>query len=258
MANALQTVFTDIANAIRGKTGKTDAIAPANMASEIESITTGGGNTGGWAALASDGASYMGEEITVPGENSRPITIACTLSDSNKYRITINDVEYETDFSKSVVYEDIYFSLYGTDLTFHGDTVSTTTCTLKLERWDSTISGGGEVSLQDKTITENGTYTADEGYDGLGNVTVNVAASGGIDWSALHMYAGTVNGRNFTVIKEITDTGIWSGAGTNGNMGLHQAYYAGSDDPDQGINVLATLEVLTVGNTYDWMELIGV
>lgn len=32
---------------------------------------------------------------------------------------------------------------------------------------------------QDKTITENGTYTADAGYTGLGTVTVDVASSGG-------------------------------------------------------------------------------
>lgn len=36
-----------------------------------------------------------------------------------------------------------------------------------------------EIVLQDKTITENGTYSADEGYDGLGSVTVEVASSGG-------------------------------------------------------------------------------
>ena len=40
--------------------------------------------------------------------------------------------------------------------------------------------GGGSISLQDKTITENGEYTADAGYDGLGKVTVDVAGSGGI------------------------------------------------------------------------------
>lgn len=34
------------------------------------------------------------------------------------------------------------------------------------------------IILQDKTITENGTYTADEGFDGIGQVTVNVEASG--------------------------------------------------------------------------------
>lgn len=36
-----------------------------------------------------------------------------------------------------------------------------------------------EVVLQDKTITENGTYTADEGFDGLGSVIVDVKGSGG-------------------------------------------------------------------------------
>lgn len=36
-------------------------------------------------------------------------------------------------------------------------------------------SGGSAPKLQDKTITENGTYSADEGYDGLETVTVSVS-----------------------------------------------------------------------------------
>lgn len=36
----------------------------------------------------------------------------------------------------------------------------------------------GEPKLQDKTITENGTYSADSGYDALGEVTVNCASGG--------------------------------------------------------------------------------
>ena len=35
-----------------------------------------------------------------------------------------------------------------------------------------------EIVLQDKTIEANGTYTADSGYDGLGQVTVNVQGGG--------------------------------------------------------------------------------
>lgn len=39
--------------------------------------------------------------------------------------------------------------------------------------------------LQDKTITENGTYTADEGYDGLGTVTVETPTAGGLDFKSI-------------------------------------------------------------------------
>lgn len=35
-----------------------------------------------------------------------------------------------------------------------------------------------EIALQDKTITENGEYTADEGFDGLGKVLVEIASGG--------------------------------------------------------------------------------
>lgn len=42
----------------------------------------------------------------------------------------------------------------------------------------SDVQGGGTPLLQKKNITKNGTYTADEGYDGLERVTVNVAEGG--------------------------------------------------------------------------------
>lgn len=41
----------------------------------------------------------------------------------------------------------------------------------------TSIPSGGTVNNQDKIIVENGTYTADEGYSGLGTVTVNVPSS---------------------------------------------------------------------------------
>lgn len=43
----------------------------------------------------------------------------------------------------------------------------------------SKITIGEEINNQDKTITSNGTYTADEGYTGLGKVTVNVPQESG-------------------------------------------------------------------------------
>lgn len=41
----LNAVFTDIANAIRGKKGTTDQIKPINMAEEITNLTSGGGRS---------------------------------------------------------------------------------------------------------------------------------------------------------------------------------------------------------------------
>lgn len=38
-------------------------------------------------------------------------------------------------------------------------------------------------NLQNKTITKNGSYTADEGYAGLGNINIQVAGEGGVDTS---------------------------------------------------------------------------
>ena len=53
-----------------------------------------------------------------------------------------------------------------------------------------------EVKLQNKVINENGTYSADSGFDGLGNVTVDVAGSGGNEGIA------------FRNLKESLETGV--------------------------------------------------
>lgn len=69
-------------------------------------------------------------------------------------------------------------------------------------------SGGGEPTLQDKsiTITENGTtsVTADSGYDALNkvNITTNVSGGGDLDWSALGFNGtpqGIKDGYNYAV-----------------------------------------------------------
>ena len=43
MASALQTLFGDIANAIRGKTGNADKMSPSSFPTQIENIPTSGG-----------------------------------------------------------------------------------------------------------------------------------------------------------------------------------------------------------------------
>lgn len=53
MANVLGTLFTDIANAIRNKTGTTDKMSPKDFPIQINNIVVGGGGstTEGWVTL---------------------------------------------------------------------------------------------------------------------------------------------------------------------------------------------------------------
>lgn len=48
-----------------------------------------------------------------------------------------------------------------------------------IEKININTGSGVEINNQDKIITQNGVYSADEGFTGLGNVTVNVDTSGG-------------------------------------------------------------------------------
>jgi hypothetical protein len=59
-----------------------------------------------------------------------------------------------------------------------------------------------EIVLQNKTIEENGTYTADSGYDGLGQVTVNV--SGGEENRLDEILNGTITTIDSNVTKIIS------------------------------------------------------
>lgn len=61
-----------------------------------------------------------------------------------------------------------------------------------------------EIVLQNKTIEENGTYSADNGYDGLGQVIVNVEASGGEENQLDEILNGTITAINSNVAKIIS------------------------------------------------------
>ena len=67
MANVLATLFSDIANAIRNKTGNTDKMSPKDFPTQIESISVGGGgggDTSSWK-FASGKATGNGGTVTI-------------------------------------------------------------------------------------------------------------------------------------------------------------------------------------------------
>lgn len=71
------------------------------------------------------------------------------------------------------LYEETYIQAIADSI--RGKTGKTDTMTVaEMSGEIDGITAESEPVLQDKEITENGTYTADSGYDGLGTVTVNV------------------------------------------------------------------------------------
>lgn len=68
-----------------------------------------------------------------------------------------------------------------TDIATAIRTKKETEAEIPAEQFDSEILTINTVNNQDKEITENGTYSPDEGYTGLGNVVVNVPTGGSGD-----------------------------------------------------------------------------
>lgn len=64
---SLTSIFQDIANAIRSKTGSVEAIYPADMASEIEGISSGTQNIK--ILEAGKGVCNLGITITITEES---------------------------------------------------------------------------------------------------------------------------------------------------------------------------------------------
>ena len=153
--------LTNIADAIRSKTGSTEDIKAKDMASTIETISTG---------TDTSDATATADEIFA-GET------AYTADGKVTGTFTINE---EVAEQESLI-QNIKTALEG--------------------------KASATVRLQNKTITENGTYTADSGYDGLGNVTVEVEGSGGT----------SVPLSNVTISAEGTLAGIYI-TFLNGNM----------------------------------------
>lgn len=100
-------------------------------------------------------------------------------------------------------------------------------------------SGGGEVKNQNKTITENGVYTADSGYTGLGRVSVNVETT-----------EPTL--ASLTVTPSKTAQTITPPSGTDGyNTVSVNAVTASVDSDIVAENIKKDVEILGVTGTYE-------
>jgi hypothetical protein len=134
-----------IGEAIRAKTGKSEKLTLDEMPTEIASISGGG---------------------TTP---ANPIIEPLSVTENGTYTAP-NGVDGYSPIEVNVPIPDGYIKPSGTlNITKNG-TYDVT------EKASAVVSiPEREIVLQNKTIEANGTYSADAGYDGLGQVTVNVS-----------------------------------------------------------------------------------
>ena len=153
---------------------------------------SGGSATTRYITLFDNSAEITSDNPNYIWINNQPEAI--TVGD--RYRVTWNNVAYTVTATNDPTIGSQYGNTFGNASILGGATdpsnapfcafksswsdnemiVSTTasgTIDLKIEK----IVYGDNLTLQTKTITTNGTYTADSGYDALESVTVNVSGS---------------------------------------------------------------------------------
>lgn len=168
-----------IGDAIREKTGKTDKLTLDEMPNEIASIVSGGGTTPANPIIKPLSVTENGTYTAPDGvDGYSPIDVNVPIPDgyivpSGIKTITKNGTHDAREYASvavNVPIPDGYIAPNGAlNITENGiyDVTEKASAVVSIpER---------EIVLQDKTIEENGTYSADAGYDGLGQVTVNVS-----------------------------------------------------------------------------------
>ena len=170
----LTEVFASTAEAIRKKTGKNDKIKPINFASEIETITGGGGTD------TSDATASASDILSGKTAYTKNGLTAGAMPNNGLMNKTFDGISKK---SVSIPAGYTYGGVVGLDDTIDNTANEQTDLIAQIMAKVNSlpnVSGGDgdEVSLQEKTITENGTYVPDEGFDGFSKVSVNVESGG--------------------------------------------------------------------------------
>lgn len=148
--NSLTNFLTDVATAIKSKTGKSTSIPAANFDTEIMTIETGG--------------TYQSKTVTISANGDQTIT-------PDQGYDAIDQIVIQTRVPVKTLQTKSMQITSNMNVEIEPDSGYDGFSKLNLE----VNVPGSQINNQDKIITENGTYTADEGYTGLGQVDVNIS-----------------------------------------------------------------------------------
>jgi len=144
--NNLSNFLTDVATAIKNKKGSETPIPAANFDTEITNLPSQGVYQHKTATVAENGTITILPDTGYDAIDQLDITVNIPLQQKT-YTFTQNT-------TTTIIPEQGYagFSQVGLEINVPSS----------------------QINNQDKTVTQNGTYTADTGYTGLGTVIVNV------------------------------------------------------------------------------------
>lgn len=185
--NTLSNFLTDVANAIRTKKGTEATIAASAFDTEILNLP---------------GGTYQTKTLTISANGSQTITPDQGYDAIDEITITTQVPQKQLQ-SKTYSFNTNQTVELTPDTGYDGFDVVTLTINVP----------GQQINNQDKTVTQNGQYTADQGYTGLGTVTVNVPSQ-------------QINNQD----KTITQNGVYTA--DSGYTGLGQVDVNVGEEPD--------------------------
>lgn len=190
--NNLTNFLTDVATAIKEKLGSKTAIPASQFDAKIRDIQTIGTYQSKTINISANGSQTVEPDANYDALSSVSINVAVP-------QLRLQSKVYEfTENASMILYPETGY-----------DGFSSITLTIAVP--------SSQINNQDKTITQNGTYTADQGYTGLGQVNVNVGTEPDVrlftnrtnaETYMNTFYQDITPGKYCTIYGEITTIGI--------------------------------------------------